>query len=102
MGLSVGKVHSRSEHFGEPVEHGGTDERPADPFVLGELRLTEGTLAHAVLDTLSEALAPGTDLADAEAEFGEYDLDDSSAVLSALGYRVEWEGLSGGVLREKD
>jgi hypothetical protein len=41
-------------------------------------------------------------LADAEAHLGEFGLDDASAILSALGYRVEWEGLSGGVLREKD
>jgi predicted nuclease of restriction endonuclease-like RecB superfamily len=83
-------------------EH-GVSERALEAVGYPEHERIGRTLVRpAVLDTLSEALAPGTDLADAEAEFGEYDLDDSSAVLSALGYRVEWEGLSGGVLREKD
>jgi hypothetical protein len=29
-------------------------------------------------------------------------VDDASATLATLGYRVEWEGLGGGVLRESE
>jgi hypothetical protein len=40
-------------------------------------------------------------LADVEDVLAAVGLGDTSAVLSRLGYRVEWEGLGGGVLREK-
>ena len=56
----------------------------------------------AVLAELREALEPGASLSEAEVVLDEYGIDDASAALSALGYRVEWEGLGGGVLREKD
>jgi hypothetical protein len=56
----------------------------------------------AVLDALRERIEPGQSLADAEAILDEYGLDDASAVLSTLGLRVEWEGLSGGTIRETD
>ena len=55
----------------------------------------------AVLDALGEDLAAGMQFAAAEGVLSEYGIEDSSAVLSALGYRVEWEGLGGGVLRER-
>jgi hypothetical protein len=55
----------------------------------------------AVLDRVADELDAGMALADAEAVLASFDLDDTSAVLSRLGYRVEWEGLGGGVLREK-
>jgi uncharacterized protein len=55
-----------------------------------------------VLNAVADRLEAGQSLADAEGVLAEYDLSDASAVLSALGYRVEWEGLAGGVLREKD
>jgi hypothetical protein len=41
-------------------------------------------------------------LADAEAVLEDAGLAEPSAVLSRLGYRVEWEGLGGGVLRERE
>ncbi|ERH09597.1 MAG: hypothetical protein J07HX64_01356 [halophilic archaeon J07HX64] len=54
----------------------------------------------AVLEELAERLSPGMQLEAAEAVLEAYGIDDSSSLLSALGYRVEWEGLGGGVLRE--
>jgi len=54
----------------------------------------------AVLEELGERLSPGMGLDAAEAVLAEYGIDDSSSLLSALGYRVEWEGLGGGVLRD--
>ncbi len=54
----------------------------------------------AVLEKLGERLSPGMQFEAAEAVFEEYGIDDSSSLLSALGYRVEWEGLGDGVLRE--
>jgi hypothetical protein len=54
-----------------------------------------------VLDEVGAELAAGLSLADAEAVLDSHGIDDTSAVLSRIGYRVEWEGLGGGVLREK-
>lgn len=54
-----------------------------------------------VLDALAERVEAGIELAEAEAVLDEFGLDDASAVLAELGYRVEWDGLSGGVVREK-
>jgi len=55
----------------------------------------------AILDTLGDEIGSGMDLGEVESALDEYGIDDASAVLSRLGYRVEWEGLSGGTVREK-
>jgi len=55
----------------------------------------------AVLDRLAEEIAAGMALSEAEAVLDEYGIEDASAALSVLGYRVEWEGLGGGTLRER-
>ncbi|AEN05311.1 DUF790 family protein [Halolamina sp.] len=55
----------------------------------------------AVLASLAAELADGMALSEAEDLLAEHDLSDASAALSRLGYRVEWEGLSGGTVREK-
>jgi hypothetical protein len=39
--------------------------------------------------------------ADAESVLADRGFEDASAVLAALGYRVEWEGLGGGTLRKR-
>jgi len=56
----------------------------------------------AVLNDLADRLEPGQTLAEAEAILDEYGVDDTSAVCSTLGLRVEWEGLSGGTLRRAE
>ena len=53
----------------------------------------------AVLADLEERIEPGTRLSDAEDAFERHGITDASAVLSALGYRVAWEGLEGGTIR---
>ncbi len=55
-----------------------------------------------VLEELSEGISAGMSLAGAEDELEAYGIDDSSALLSELGYRVEWEGLAGGTLVERE
>jgi predicted nuclease of restriction endonuclease-like RecB superfamily len=55
----------------------------------------------AVLDAVDAELAAGMAYADAETVLAEHGIDDDSAALARLGYRVEWEGLGGGTLREK-
>ncbi|WP_394742059.1 DUF790 family protein [Natronococcus roseus] len=54
-----------------------------------------------VLEELGEELEAGSSLSEAEATLESYGIGDSSAVLSKLGYRVEWEGLAGGTLVER-
>jgi len=55
-----------------------------------------------VLDGLADRIEAGVALAAAEDILDEAGIDDASAALSALGYRVEWEGLGGGTVRERD
>jgi hypothetical protein len=55
-----------------------------------------------VLEAAGEGIEAGMDLAAAEAVLDGHGIDDASAALSRLGYRVEWEGLGGGTLREKE
>jgi len=54
-----------------------------------------------VLDAIDADLEPGLSKDDAEAVVADHGVDDASAVFSRLGYRVEWEGLGSGTLREK-
>jgi len=56
----------------------------------------------AVLDAVDAELEVGLSLSDAESVLNEYGIDDASAILSRLGYRVAWEGLGGGTLRERE
>ena len=56
----------------------------------------------AALEAAADEIDAGMALSDAEAALDEYGIDDASAALSRLGYRVEWEGLGGGTVREKD
>lgn len=55
----------------------------------------------AVLAAISEELSEGQSLSAAEDVLATYGLTDTSAVLSAVDYRVEWEGLTGGVLKKR-
>ncbi|WP_336025389.1 DUF790 family protein [Halobellus salinisoli] len=54
-----------------------------------------------VFDALAAEIEPGMSLSDAETVLDEHGVDDASAALSRLGYRVAWEGLSGGTVEEK-
>lgn len=52
-----------------------------------------------ILETLSIEIAAGMALSEVESILDEHGIDDASAALSRLGYRVEWDGLSGGTVR---
>ncbi|MFW5948981.1 MAG: DUF790 family protein, partial [Halolamina sp.] len=83
------------------AEHGvSVDAVEAKSFP--DHRLVGRTLVRpGVLDSVSGAIEAGMALDEAEGVLAEHGLTDASAALSALGYRVEWEGLSGGTVREK-
>jgi hypothetical protein len=55
-----------------------------------------------VLDAVADDIEAGMALSDAETVLDEYGIDDASAVLSRLGYRVAWDGLSGGTVQKKE
>jgi predicted nuclease of restriction endonuclease-like RecB superfamily len=55
----------------------------------------------AVLADVSERLTEGMSLTEAEGVLSEYGLTDTSAVLSAVDYRVVWDGLTGGTLEKR-
>jgi hypothetical protein len=56
----------------------------------------------AVLGAVADEIEAGMTLSAVESVLAEHGIDDASAVLSRLGYRVEWTGLSGGTVREKE
>jgi hypothetical protein len=65
-------------------------------------RVGRTLLRPAVLDDLRAAVEPGMSFAEAEAVLDDHGVDDASAVLSRLGFRVAWEGLSGGTVEWQD
>ncbi|MFB6164704.1 MAG: DUF790 family protein [Haloarculaceae archaeon] len=81
--------------------HGVSEEALEGKSFPEHERVGRTLIRPAVLDALAERIEPGMALSDAEDVLGEYGVDDASAALSQLGYRVEWEGLSGGTVREK-
>ena len=84
------------------AEREGVSEDALAAVAFPEHELVGRTLVRPeVLEDVGSELADGMAYADAEAVLDEYGLDDASAALSALGYRVEWTGLSGGTVREK-
>ncbi|MCQ4332289.1 DUF790 family protein [Natronomonas sp. F2-12] len=57
-------------------------------------------LRPGVLSEVETRLEPGMTLSAVEDVLDGHGIDETSAVLSRLGYRIEWDGLSGGTLRE--
>ena len=55
-----------------------------------------------VLETLADEITAGQSLEEAADRIGQTGIDDTSALLARLGYRVEWDGLSGGTVRERE
>ncbi|MFC7203492.1 DUF790 family protein [Haloferax namakaokahaiae] len=54
-----------------------------------------------VIESLSDEIEDGQSLSVVEELLAARGIDDASATLSKLGYRVQWEGLTGGTVREK-
>ncbi|USZ68975.1 DUF790 family protein [Halorussus salilacus] len=65
-------------------------------------RVGRTLIRPAVLGNVAEEIEDGMSFAEAEEVFAEYGIEDASAVLSELGFAVEWEGLGGGTVRRKD
>ncbi|WP_158057637.1 DUF790 family protein [Halorussus halophilus] len=54
-----------------------------------------------VLAELADEIEAGMALGEVESLLAEFGVEDASAVLSEVGFAVEWDGLSGGTVREK-
>jgi predicted nuclease of restriction endonuclease-like RecB superfamily len=80
-------------------EYGVSEAAVEDRDFPGHERVGRTLVRPAVLDDLSDALEAGMSLADAEDVLEARGITESSAALSRIGYRVEWDGLSGGTLR---
>jgi predicted nuclease of restriction endonuclease-like RecB superfamily len=86
----------------EVAEDYGVSERAVEGKGFPDHEQVGRTLVRpGVLADLRERIEVGMALAAAETVLEEYGIDDASALLSKLGYRVAWEGLSGGTVREK-
>ncbi|MGM0591224.1 MAG: DUF790 family protein [Halobacteriota archaeon] len=89
-------LDSLAADFGVSVDAMADVEFPA------HRRLGRMLIRPTVLEELGEVVEAGMTLAEAESRLAEYGIDDASAVLSAVGYRVQWDGLTGGTLARKD
>jgi predicted nuclease of restriction endonuclease-like RecB superfamily len=82
--------------------HGVAESAVEDRAFPEHERVGRTLLRPAVLDDLRAAVEPGMAFAAAETVLDEFGVDDASAVLSRLGYRVAWEGLTGGTVEWQD
>ncbi|WP_135302330.1 DUF790 family protein [Haloarcula amylovorans] len=84
------------------ADHGVSEDALAEKSFPDHELVGRTLVRPSVLDAVAADIEAGISLSDVEATLDEYGIDDASAVLSRLGYRVEWEGLSGGTVREHE
>ncbi|MDS0258043.1 DUF790 family protein [Haloarcula sp. S1CR25-12] len=82
-------------------EYGVSEAALADKTVPDHERVGRTLIRPSVLDDLAERIEAGQSLATVEELLDEHGIDDDGAVLSRLGYRIEWDGLSGGTVRAR-
>ena len=82
--------------------HGVSEDALADVSFPDHEQVGRTLVRPAVLESLAADLEAGMALSEAEAAFEAVGIEDSSAILSELGYRVEWEGLTGGTIVERE
>ncbi|MFC4542099.1 DUF790 family protein [Halosolutus amylolyticus] len=83
------------------ASHGVSEDALAEVAFPAHERVGRTLVRPAVLETVADEIKAGMSLSDAETVFQNHGLEDASAVLSRLGYRVEWEGLAGGTIAER-
>ncbi len=84
------------------TEYGVSEDVLKDKRFPDHRRLGQTLVRPAVLDRLESAIEPGMALTEADTLLSDRGIEESSAVLSAMGYRVDWEGLGGGTIRPKE
>jgi predicted nuclease of restriction endonuclease-like RecB superfamily len=83
------------------ADRGVSVDAIADKSFPDHERVGRTLVCPGLLDDLGDEIDAGMAFAEAEALLAGRGIDDASAVLSELGYAVEWEGLTGGTLRER-
>jgi len=81
--------------------HGVSAAALADKATPNHERVGRALVRPAVLESIRDDLEAGMALEGAEEVLEADGLSDASAVLSRLGYRVEWDGLAGGTIVER-
>ena len=84
------------------TEHGVSESAIEQVTYPAHERVGRTLVRPTVLDTLEDEIEAEMDFEEAKTVLDEYGIDDASAVLPQLGYRVEWEGLGGGTLRSTE
>ncbi|MFB6302608.1 MAG: DUF790 family protein [Haloferacaceae archaeon] len=82
-------------------EHGVSADALDDVAFPAHERVGRTLVRPAVLDDLAAEIESGMDYGAVGALLDERGIEDDSAVLSRLGYRVEWDGLAGGTVVAK-
>jgi predicted nuclease of restriction endonuclease-like RecB superfamily len=84
------------------AEHGVSEDAVEDKSFPDHERVGRTLVRPAVLERLREEVEAGMSYEEVESLLESEGVDDASAALSELGYRVEWEGLDGGTVREQN
>ncbi|UPV73152.1 DUF790 family protein [Halorussus limi] len=82
-------------------EHGVSEDAIEEKTFPDHERVGRTLVRPGVLAALRDDIEAGMAFSEAEAVLSERGIEDASAVLSELGFAVEWEGLSGGTIRPK-
>ena len=83
------------------TEYGVSESAIEDKEFPDHQRVGRTLVAPSVLEELAEEIEAGMSFEAADERLAAAGIEDASAALNALGYRVEWEGLGGGTVREK-
>ncbi|MFU1781876.1 DUF790 family protein [Haloarcula japonica] len=84
------------------AEHGVSEGALADVSFPAHERVGRTLVDPAVLEELAEAIQPGMDYETATDRLADYGIEDDSAALARLGYRVAWAGLGSGTIESRD
>jgi predicted nuclease of restriction endonuclease-like RecB superfamily len=82
-------------------EYGVSEDAVEDKRFPDHERVGRTLIRPSVLASLADQIELGQSLSAVEELLAARGIDDDGAVLSRLGYRVEWDGLSGGTVRER-
>ncbi len=83
------------------AEYGVSESAIEDKEFPNHQRVGRTLVVPGVLGELAAEIEAGMRFEAADERLAAAGIEDASAALNALGYRVEWEGLGGGIVREK-
>jgi len=84
------------------AEYGVSEDALEDVAYPDHERVGRTLVSPAVLDDLAEQIEPGMAYETASDRLADYGIEDDSAALARLGYRVAWEGLGSGTIEPRD